>query len=168
MKRVEIFAWKRKRTRTYFIVRGCKNIRVTNIFRSLLFFLFFSQLINFIVAFRGSRFVDRSRRKNEKWRRNEIESKNRGERRRIYRGKIANCSSCNAKKKKATRFLLSIARAISHDARWMESRALCLRNFEVNTENSSRKLFSFVVELIPIAPLQGASLHSVVFDPLHG
>lgn len=53
MKRVEIFAWKRKRTRTYFIVRGCKNIRVTNIFRSLLFFLFFSQLINFIVAFRG-------------------------------------------------------------------------------------------------------------------
>ena len=99
MKRVEIFAWKRKRTRTYFIVRGCKNIRVTNIFRSLLFFLFFSQSINFIVAFRGSRFVDRSRRKNGKWRRNEIESKNRGERRRIYRGKIVNCSSCNAKKK---------------------------------------------------------------------
>lgn len=29
-----------------------------------------------------------------------MESKNRGERRRIYRGKIANCSSCNAKKKR--------------------------------------------------------------------
>lgn len=41
----------------------------------------------------------------------------------------------------------------------MESRALCPCNFEVNTENSSRKLFSFVVELIPIAPPRRGSLH---------
>lgn len=41
----------------------------------------------------------------------------------------------------------------------MESRALWPCNFEVNTENSSRKLFSFVVELIPIAPPRRASLH---------